>query len=167
MTATHLLRFAVLFFSLCAAAHSAPNKSGYDPKQDPFEQYQAAIAQAQAEHKNVLIIAGGDWCHWCNVLNRFVTRNADVDASLHDAFVVMKVYVGDENFNEFFFSQLPEARGAPHFWIISPQKEVLSSQSTRAFEKKSSYDKQEFLQFIDRWKQHAPAERVAHVDDRE
>jgi hypothetical protein len=115
----------------------------------------------------VLIIAGGDWCHWCSVLNRFVSRNADIDANLHEAFVVMKVYVGDENYNEFFFSQLPEARGAPHFWIVSPEREVLSSQSTRAFESKSSYDKQEFMQFIDHWKQRSTTERVARVTDRE
>jgi len=166
MTSNHLLRVAVLFLSLCSAAHGAA-KWGYDPQQDPFDQYQEAVAKAQAEHKLVLIIAGGDWCHWCNVLNRFVSRNADIDASLHDTFVVMKVYVGDENYNEFFFSQLPEARGAPHFWIVSPEREVLSSQSTRAFEKKSGYDKQEFLQFIDHWKQRSSTERMANVADRE
>lgn len=166
MPMRNLFRVFVLFASLCSTAHSAASL-GYDPKQDPFGQYHEAIAKAQAEHKLVLIIAGGDWCRWCHVLNRFVSRNADVEANLHDAFVVVKVYVGDENFNEFFFSQLPEARGAPHFWIISPEREVLSSQSTSAFERgKSGYDKQEFLQFIDRWK-HATTEQVAHVADRE
>ena len=136
----------------CAATGNAANL-GYDPKADPFEQYQEAVAQAQAQHKLVLVIAGGDWCRWCHALNRFVARNADVESSLHDAFVVMKVYVGDQNYNEFFFAQLPEARGAPHFWIIAPDRNVLASQSTGAFEQgKSGYDKHEFLAFIDRWK---------------
>ena len=40
----------------------------------------------------------------------------------NDTFVVMKVCVGDENYNELFFSQLPQARGAPHFWIIAPDR---------------------------------------------
>lgn len=82
-----------------------------------------------------------------------------VAAALDDTFVVMKVCVGDENYNELFFSQLPQARGAPHFWIIAPDRSVLSSQSTATFEHgKSGYDKQGFLEFIDRWKQqrHAP-----------
>ena len=126
---------------------------GYDPGADPFVQYHAAIEQAKAEHKLVLVIAGGDWCRWCHVLNRFVSSNDDVDAALHDTFVVMKVYVGDENYNEFFFSQLPEARGAPHFWIIAPDRNVLASQSTVAFEHgKRGYDKQGFLQFVQGWK---------------
>ena len=170
MTAKQLLRVVALcvalFIGVSSTAHAAA-KWGYDPKQDPFDQYHEAVARAQAEHKLVLIIAGGDWCHWCHVLNRFVTGNADIDAGLHDTFVVMKVYVGGENYNEFFFSQLPAARGAPHFWIVSPEREVLSSQSTRAFEKKSGYDKQEFLQFIDHWKRRDATQRVAHVDDRE
>jgi len=162
MSITNLFRVLVLLVSLGSTAHAAATL-GYDPKRDPFDQYHAAVAQAQAENKLVLIIAGGDWCRWCHVLNRFVSRNADVDASLNDAFVVMKVYVGDENFNDFFFSQLPAARGAPYFWIVSPQREVLSAQSTAPFEHgKSSYDKQEFMQFIDRWKKHA-TEQVAHL----
>jgi hypothetical protein len=126
---------------------------GYDPKADPFEQYHDAIAQAQTEHKLVLIIAGGDWCRWCHALNRFISRNADIDASLHDTFVVMKVYVGDENYNDFFFSQLPQARGAPYFWIVGADRRVLTGQSTATFEAgKNGYDKHEFMEFIDHWK---------------
>ena len=166
MPTRNLFRVFVLMASLYSTAHAAT--LGYDPQQDPFDQYHSAVARAQAENKLVLIIAGGDWCRWCHVLNRFVARNADVDANLHDAFVVVKVYVGDENYNDFFFSQLPEARGAPHFWIISPEREVLGSQSTTVFEHgKSGYDKHEFMQFIDRWKQRTATERVANVSERE
>lgn len=147
---------ACLFF----AANSFAADLGYDPKADPFEQYHDAIAQAEKENKLVLVIAGGDWCRWCYALDRFVTRNGDVKAGLKDAFVVMKVYVGDENFNEFFFSQLPAAKGAPHFWIVAPDRNVLASQSTAPFEKgKSGYDKQEFLQFIDHWKKASQAKK--------
>lgn len=144
---------AALVASSVASSNSGTANLGYDPQADAFDQYHKAVAQAEAQHKLVLVIAGGDWCRWCHVLNRFVTRNADVESALNDAFVVMKVYVGDENYNEFFFSQLPEARGAPHFWIIAPDRNVLSSQSTGSFEHgKNGYDKHEFLAFIDRWK---------------
>jgi hypothetical protein len=145
---------AIAIAALLATVDTHAASLGYDPKADPFVQYQQAIAQASAQHKLVLVIAGGDWCRWCHVLNSFVARNADVDAAMHDAFVVVKVYVGDENYNEFFFSQLPTARGAPYFWIISPDRNVLGSQSTGAFENgSSSYDKREFLDFVQKWKQ--------------
>jgi hypothetical protein len=134
---------------------------GYDPKADPFEQYHEAVASAAVQGKLVLVIAGGDWCTWCHRLDRFLDRNDDVRLRLEDAFVVMKVYVGDENYNEAFFEQLPRAHGAPHFWIVSPERVVLASQSTGALERgKRGYDKDEFLGFIERWKQHA---RHAHA----
>jgi thiol:disulfide interchange protein len=139
-----------------ATVSQAADKS-YDPEADVFEQYQNAINQAQAQNKLVLVVAGGEWCHWCNVLNKFVTRNDDVEAALNDTFVVVKAYVGEKNFNELFFSQLPQAKGVPHFWVISPARDVLASQSTRPFElaqkNKSGYNKEAFLQFIAQWKQ--------------
>lgn len=147
--------------AFACATSTSNTELGYDPSADPFAQYHAAIEQARAEDKLVLVIAGGDWCRWCHVLNRFVSRNTDVESALHDAFVVVKVYVGDENYNEFFFSQLPEARGAPHFWIVAPDRRVLASQSTGMFENgRSGYDKKEFLGFIDHWR-HRPTALAA------
>jgi hypothetical protein len=158
-----LLAIALLAGVIVAAQAGPRDKTlGYDPQADPFQQYHEAIAAAGAGNKLVLVIAGGDWCHWCHVLNRFVERNEDVRHSLDETFVIVKVYVGEENYNEFFFSQLPEARGAPHFWIISPDRNVLASQSTGAFEQRGrGYDKDEFLAFIERWKH-----RVGGDEDR-
>jgi Thioredoxin-like len=128
---------------------------GYDPQADPFDQYAEAVAKAGDANKLVLIIAGGDWCRWCHVLNRFVANNDEVEQRLNDTFVVMKVYVGPGNYNEPFFSQLPQAYGAPHFWIVSPKdREVLASQSTAKLERgTSTYDKSLFLAFIESWQQ--------------
>jgi hypothetical protein len=145
---------------IAAASHAAD--LGYDPQADPFEQYHAAIEEAAASNKLVLIVAGGDWCRWCHVLNRFVSNNKDVEQALEETFVVMKVYVGPENYNELFFSQLPEAYGAPHFWIVSPQREVLGSQSTAKLERgRNGYDKDRFLAFIGEWRERIRSERYA------
>ena len=153
MNKTMTMLALLLLSSLSCAADL-----GYDPQADPFEQYQEAVSQAAAANKLVLIVAGGDWCRWCHVLNRFVSSNEDVAAKLDDTFVVMKVYVGPGNFNEMFFSQLPQAYGAPHFWIVSPEREVLASQSTAKLEKgRSTYDKASFLAFIDQWRKVAAA----------
>jgi hypothetical protein len=145
---------AALLLMLTLPAHSGNANLGYDPQADPFEQYQSAIEQARASNKLVLVIAGGDWCHWCHLLNQFLTRNDDVHEKLDDAFVVMKVYIGEENSNDFFFEQLPRAYGAPHFWVISPDRNVLSSQSTAPFERgKKGYHKRRFLEFVQQWEQ--------------
>lgn len=148
-----------LFATMSAFQGVAASSLGYDPGADPFDQYHEAIKQARVQGKLVLIVAGGDWCSWCHRLDRFIARNDEVRHRLDEAFVTVKVYVGDENYNDDFFSQLPAARGAPHFWIVSPQRQVLSSQSTGALEQSGhGYDKQAFLSFIERWKAH---ERLA------
>jgi hypothetical protein len=159
---------AVLAFMLLASTSLAADL-GYDPQADPFEGYQAAVSEAAATNKLVLIVAGGDWCRWCHVLNRFVNSNEDVEAKLNETFVVVKVYVGPGNYNELFFSQLPQAYGAPHFWIVSPEREVLASQSTAKLEKgKSTYDKTSFLAFIDHWRKAAIApERHARTQQKD
>src|SRR5262245_39367946 len=86
---------------LCAAAVAAAD-IGYDAKADASAQLTAAVKQADAQHKLVLLVAGGDWCIWCHYLHEFLEANPDLDHALHDVFVVQKVYRGDDNPNEEF-----------------------------------------------------------------
>lgn len=129
---------------------------GYDPRADAFEVLDSAVERAAAEHKLVLVISGGDWCVWCHYLAAFLDREAALDASLHEVFVVAKVYVGNDNKNTEFFAKLPKAAGAPHFWVLSAQGDVLHSQDTLPLEDGAkSYDRAAFAAFIERWRERA------------
>ena len=67
-----------------------------------------------------------------------------------------KVYVGSDNKNTEFFARLPEAAGAPHFWILSEGGEVLASQNTLPLEDGAkSYDRGKFAVFIEQWRERA------------
>lgn len=149
-----MLAIAVLGTALAAAQ---PKKDiGYDPLANAFEQRDSAVAQAAAEHKLVLLISGGDWCSWCHYLAAFLDRETAIDAALHDVFVVQKIYVGDENKNKDFFARLPEAPGAPHFWVLSAGGELLASQNTLPLEDgDKSYDRAKFLAFVEQWRERA------------
>ena len=95
---------------------------------------------------------------WCHYLAAFLEREAAIDAGLHDVFVVQKVYVGDENMNPEFFGGLPKAAGAPHFWVLSADGQVLESQDTLPLEDgDKSYDLGKFQAFIERWRGRAAA----------
>ena len=143
---------AVLGAALTSATVLAED-IGYDPQADPFDALKAAQVRAEADDKLVLLVSGGDWCIWCHYLYRFLESNDEVDAALHDVFVVAKVYVGDENLNKEFFGKLPKADGAPHFWVLSDDGEVLKSQPTVVLEDgKKSYDKAAFMAFIAEWR---------------
>ena len=143
---------AVLAFGTAAVAAERAD-IGYDPRANPFAVLDAAVAQAAAERKLVLLVSGGDWCVWCHYLAAFLERETVLDAALHEVFVVAKVYVGDENKNTEFFARLPTAAGAPHFWVLSATGEILASQDTLPLEDGAkSYDRAKFAAFIERWR---------------
>jgi hypothetical protein len=142
-----------------AITAAQPKKNiGYDPHANAFEQLDSAVAKAAAEDKLLLLISGGDWCIWCHYLAAFLEREPALDAALHDVFVVQKVHVGDENMNKEFFAGLPKAAGAPHFWVLSREGELLASQDTLPLEDGAkSYDRAKFSAFIDEWRARAAA----------
>jgi hypothetical protein len=137
--------------SLCLGTAVDAADIGYDPRANPFDELAAAVAAADSQGKLVLLISGGDWCIWCHYLYDFLESHDDIDAALHD--VVAKVYVGGDNPNKEFFATLPEAAGAPHFWILSRKGELLKSQPTVVLEDGAkSYDESKFRKFIDDWR---------------
>ena len=150
------MMLVVAALSLGAALATAQPKKdiGYDPRANAFEQLDSAVAAAKAEDKLVLLISGGDWCIWCHYLAAFLERETAIDAALHEVFVVQKIYVGDENKNKDFFARLPEAAGAPHFWVLSAGGELLASQNTLPLEDgDKSYDPKKLMAFVDEWRE--------------
>ena len=149
------LPLVVAALSLGAALATAQPKKdiGYDAGANAFEQLDAAVGAAKAEDKLVLLISGGDWCIWCHYLAAFLERETAIDAALHDVFVVQKIYVGGENLNKEFFARLPEAAGAPHFWVLSSGGELEASQDTLPLEDGAkSYDPKKFAAFVEQWR---------------
>lgn len=151
-----ILALAVFALGATIAAAQPKKDIGYDPRADAFGQLDSAVEKAAVEDKLVLLISGGDWCIWCHYLAAFLERETALDVALHDVFVVQKVYVGGDNMNEPFFARLPKAAGAPHFWVLSQNGEVLSSQDTLALEDgDKSYSRAKFSAFIERWRAYA------------
>jgi hypothetical protein len=147
---------AVAALSLCLATVGRAGDIGYDPRANPFDELASAVARADSESKLVLLISGGDWCIWCHYLYEFLESHADIDAALHDVFIVAKVYVGEDNRNTEFFATLPEAAGAPHFWVLSRRGELLKSQPTVVLEDGAkSYDEAKFRKFVEEWRSRA------------
>ena len=134
---------------LMATACTGKADLGYHPEADPVRALVAARKQAAADGKQVLVIAGGDWCRWCHVLDRFIDRNDDVAAALDGAFVVLKVYADGEGTNDAFFARLPEAPGYPHFWVIDGDGAARSFGTSGLESGDNDYDKAKFLRFIE------------------
>jgi hypothetical protein len=64
------------FMPLAALAQTPPSPAlyvndSYDPRANPYRDLERAIERASAENKRILIVVGGDWCVWCEILDAF------------------------------------------------------------------------------------------------
>ncbi len=140
--------------ALAGTAHAAPasdgNDHGYDPAANPFAALKAAEAEAGTSGRRVLLEAGGAWCRWCREFDRFLALNPDLDAQLAHKFVKVKVYVGEDDMNEVFFSLLPPFKGLPTFWLIDPDGTVRWTDVADAFQDgHDHYDRTVIQRFLD------------------
>lgn len=124
----------------------------YDPKRNPFEDGRAAIENARATQRHILIELGGNWCAWCKKMEQFISGNETVKKKFDENFVVLKVNVSDENDNREFLSVFPQVFGYPHFFVTDSNGEVLYSKDTAELLENRQYSEVRFLEFIERWK---------------
>src|SRR4051812_24148859 len=72
----------------------------YHPAADAKADIAAAVKQASASHKNVLLQIGGNWCIWCIYFNDLVKSDVELDKYLRENYVVVHVNYSPENKNE-------------------------------------------------------------------
>lgn len=145
--------FFFLFFSLQgASASQLPEYStGFDPARDAFADGRDAIKRATATKRLILIELGGDWCKWCHKFDHFLNKNPEVKKELHETFVLLKVNVSDENYNDEFLKVFPKPYGYPHMYITQSNGKLLHSKDTGQFVVKGQYSTQKFKEFFKRW----------------
>ena len=124
----------------------------YDARANPYRDLERAVERAAAENKRVLIVVGGEWCVWCDILDRFLARDADVRAAFEEAFVVVKVNWSRANENTAFLSGFPESGGFPDFFIVGGDGVFLGQQRTDVLEHGRDYDRGRMLAFARRWR---------------
>ncbi|MEY4575693.1 MAG: hypothetical protein RL701_396 [Pseudomonadota bacterium] len=63
----------------------------YDAKLDAPTAFASSLAAANREHKQLLVLLGGNWCQWCLVLDDLLHQDAELRAYLAAHFVVLKL----------------------------------------------------------------------------
>jgi thiol:disulfide interchange protein len=124
----------------------------YDPARNPAEDLKQAVLIAQTENKRILLELGGDWCIWCKYMDEFYATHNEILQFRADNYVLVKVNVSEENMNEGFLSQFPEAAGYPHIYILEGDGTFLHSQDTVELEDGGqSYVPEVFMAFLQKW----------------
>ena len=131
----------------------------YDPKRRPEADLKAALKRAEAENKRILVQAGGDWCGWCKLLDKYFRENGRVAAALAADYLIIKVNYSDENRNEDFFKQFPPAEGYPHLYVLDASGKLLRSQGTGELEEGRGYNEDKVLRVLRQWAPPAAAKK--------
>ena len=87
--------FAALLIAVTVGCGRSPEKVRvYNPSADAHVDVAQALAQAHADHKQVLLIFGGNWCIECRVLDGHLHERA-AQAIVATSFHVVDIDIGE------------------------------------------------------------------------
>ncbi|MGA2446704.1 MAG: thioredoxin family protein [Opitutaceae bacterium] len=131
----------------------------YDPQADGFVLINAALQQARAENKRVLLDFGANWCPWCHLLHQLFTSDDSVRRKLAASYVVVMIDVNKRKgtarnaaVNEKYGN--PIKAGLPVLVLLDADGRQLVTQETGAFEKSGGAeadDPAKVLAFLEQW----------------
>jgi len=81
-----------------------------------------AIATAQKEHKNIMVMVEGEHCRWCKKMKGRTLSDEGVEKRL-EKFVVVKVMREDGN----AMAKLPPVDGVPTIFFLKENKAVIEN----------------------------------------
>jgi thiol:disulfide interchange protein len=126
----------VVGVSLNALAADKP----FDPTRDSYKDLKAAMAEARAEQKNILMDVGGNWCPWCILLDRTLNDDPELHALLEKNYVLLHVNFSKENENLDFLGPYPKAKGYPAWYVLSAKGKLLKAEDTSELEQTHHLD---------------------------
>jgi thioredoxin-related protein len=146
-----LALLTLLALTATVGALQAAESAKFDPKRDPATDLKAAVKQATAEKKRILLDVGGEWCGWCHLLDKTFAGDPVLTDLLATKFVVMKVNFSEENENQPFLSKYPEFNSYPHLIVLDSNGKLLLAQNPVIFEKGKGYDPRALETFLKKW----------------
>lgn len=151
MKRRHLIAVALLSalpFSSGAAERLYPEASR--AKAD----IEAALKEAKAGNKRVIVDFGGDWCTDCKILDINLKKPENA-ALLKERFVLVHVNVGDkgikENFDVAERYGIPLNKGVPALAVLEADGRVVYAQKSGEFESMRKMDPQSVNEFLKKW----------------
>lgn len=131
-----------------------PKSHIYDETADPKKDIAVALKQAKAEHKNVILDFGGDWCGDCQVLYYYFHKSPNVEV-LQKNFVLVPIWVGRhiELNRELAASYgVPLEKGVPALAVLDGKSGKVLYAQHGEFSNMRNMDEKYATDFLDRWK---------------
>jgi thioredoxin-related protein len=147
-------KYFIILFLVVTFTCNAQEVKLYNPNANASKDIAAAVKKAKAEHKFVLIQAGGNWCSWCIEFARFAKADTKIDSVIKASFVWYHLNYSKENENKAIYAKLgyPQRFGYPVFIILNEKGNRIHTQASEYFEDgKKSYDQQKVQNFLEMW----------------
>ena len=128
----------------------------FDVQADAGTQIAAALTQAKAEHKRVLLDFGANWCIWCQRLHATFENNPAVSAALHKDFIVVMVDVNTRHgtkrnaeVNTRYGN--PIEHGIPVLVVLDSEGKQLTTKDSGELEEGDGHSPAKILAFLAAW----------------
>ncbi|ANH81544.1 hypothetical protein A8C56_11665 [Niabella ginsenosidivorans] len=150
-------QFVIIIFSffimLGGRAQDLKTFNAYDPAADAEAGIAKAVAQAQKEHKHVLISIGGNWCIWCARFDHFSKTDSSIDSLIKSAYVVYHLNYSKENKNLPLLAKyaFPQRFGFPVFLVLASDGQLIHTQNSAYLEEGKGYSKEKVSGFLNDW----------------
>jgi len=144
--------FLVPFLLLLCAAQKPPTASIYDEKADARRDVDAAITNAQASQRNIVLDFGANWCGDCRALNAQM-HHPELASIIEKNFVVVDIDVGrfDKNLDIAEQYHVPIKRGIPALAVLDPRGNLLYAMDQGQFSDARHMSYESIKAFFVKW----------------
>ena len=137
-----------------AAEEKAKLPKPYNDKENAEAKIAELVKQAQAENKNIILQAGGNWCIWCLRFNQFVQTTPELKNVVDENYLYYHLNYSPENKNEKVFAKYdnPGAKyGYPVFIVLDKNGKMIHTQDSAVLEEGKGYSIEKVKAFFQEW----------------
>lgn len=127
----------------------------YDPKENAEVKIAELTKQAQAENKNIMLQAGGNWCIWCLRFNNYVQTTPELKKIVDDNYIYYHLNYSPDNKNEKIFAKYGDPGkkfGYPVFIVLDKNGRQIHTQESGVLEEGKGYSLEKVKAFFEAWK---------------
>lgn len=123
----------------------------YNDKEDAEAKIAELVKQAQAENKNIILQAGGNWCIWCLRFNNYVQTTPELKEIVDKNYLYYHLNYSPENKNEKVFAKYGnpgEKFGYPVFIVLDKNGKQIYTQDSAILEDGKGYSLEKVKDFF-------------------
>lgn len=134
-----------------ASEEKAKLPKPYNDKEDAEAKIAELVKQAQAENKNIILQAGGNWCIWCLRFNNYVQTTPELKEIVDKNYLYYHLNYSPKNKNEKVFAKYGnpgEKFGYPVFIVLDKNGKQIYTQDSAILEDGKGYSLEKVKDFF-------------------